>query len=328
MKRCPTCDKTFDDAMRFCQVDGTPLVDAAEPVDPYKTMVARPGDIASAIPPKAAEPPKPESDDLLQIPNPQDSLKTMYASEDEIRREMANDSVEEQVIEIPPMPASQPPSFERQDKGGFDPNAIAPPPSPFSVPEASKPGSSGRANDPMQSTNPPIPSPFSEPKPAVKESSPFDEPKPAASVPPPVIEDRKEPEPVFQQSPGSPFDEPSSAAAWNPPPVPDSNWQNTPVVPSPSYSPAGVGAAGPSQTLAIVSLALGIISVLLCQITGPVAVVVGLMARRKATQNPAQYTGAGFALGGIITGLIGTLLLVLAVIYLIFVFGMVATQNF
>ena len=27
MKQCPVCEKTFDDSLRFCQVDGTPLVD-------------------------------------------------------------------------------------------------------------------------------------------------------------------------------------------------------------------------------------------------------------------------------------------------------------
>ena len=29
MKKCPTCEKTFEDSYRFCQLDGTPLVDAA-----------------------------------------------------------------------------------------------------------------------------------------------------------------------------------------------------------------------------------------------------------------------------------------------------------
>jgi hypothetical protein len=68
MKKCPTCGKTFDDNLRFCQVDGTPLVEdvpaaaappepasappAPEPVaeapfDPYATIVGVP---KSAIP--------------------------------------------------------------------------------------------------------------------------------------------------------------------------------------------------------------------------------------------------------------------------------------
>src|SRR3954469_25606955 len=105
MKKCPTCEKTFEDSMRFCQVDGTPLVDAAPPVDPYKTMVARPEDISAAIPPPPIEPPNRE-DDVLQLPKQNDPLKTMFASEDEIRREMAGDKQDEQVIEIPPLAGS------------------------------------------------------------------------------------------------------------------------------------------------------------------------------------------------------------------------------
>ena len=74
MKRCPTCDKTFDDNMRFCQADGTPLLDEA-PVDPYKTMIATPADI------EAAKGAVSESEDVLDLPAA-DPAKTMYASED------------------------------------------------------------------------------------------------------------------------------------------------------------------------------------------------------------------------------------------------------
>lgn len=49
MKKCPNCQKTFDDNMKFCQADGTPLVDVAgdqpEQQDPYATMVASKGDM-------------------------------------------------------------------------------------------------------------------------------------------------------------------------------------------------------------------------------------------------------------------------------------------
>lgn len=41
MKKCPTCDRTFEDSLKFCQIDGTPLVAVAEtkPEDSFKTMV-------------------------------------------------------------------------------------------------------------------------------------------------------------------------------------------------------------------------------------------------------------------------------------------------
>lgn len=51
MKRCPNCYKTFADSLRFCQVDGTALIDETE--DDYKTTVgAAPFD---------------DDDDLLQL---------------------------------------------------------------------------------------------------------------------------------------------------------------------------------------------------------------------------------------------------------------------
>jgi hypothetical protein len=101
MKKCPTCEKTFEDSMRFCQADGTQLVAVVETIDPYKTMVARPGEIAAAMPPKPSEPAH-EEGDVLQIPKA-DPNKTMFVSEDEIRREMESGSRhEEPVIEIPP----------------------------------------------------------------------------------------------------------------------------------------------------------------------------------------------------------------------------------
>src|SRR5690349_10218235 len=101
MKRCPTCQKTFDDNMRFCQTDGTPLVEDA-PQDPYKTMVASKEDIQAAL---SGSPIEPESaasagigapdDEPLEIPStppaskPESEFETKLAGRD--------------VIEIPPL---------------------------------------------------------------------------------------------------------------------------------------------------------------------------------------------------------------------------------
>ena len=70
--------------MRFCQVDGTPLVDDAPAFDPYATMMARPEDLSSMK--KAADepvvsqpeeaPPIAEPEDVLDLPEA-DPLKTM-----------------------------------------------------------------------------------------------------------------------------------------------------------------------------------------------------------------------------------------------------------
>ena len=133
MKKCPTCQRTFEDSLRFCQADGTPLV-ADEPVDPYKTMVARPEDIASAVP-SAAEPQAKEDEEVLELPV--DERKTMYVSEEEIRKEMA--AADEQVIEIPPLTDEptppEPPKFSEPSLSPPSFGDVTPPPSPFSAGE-------------------------------------------------------------------------------------------------------------------------------------------------------------------------------------------------
>ena len=79
-----------------------------------------------------------------------------------------------------------------------------------------------------------------------------------------------------------------------------------------------------NQTLAIVSLVLGIIGLVGCAgLTGPIALITGFMARKKAAQNPAEYGGDGIALAGIITGAVGTVILLLVILYIVFVFGVI-----
>lgn len=71
MKRCPTCQNTFDDSLRFCQLDGTLLVDDAGsgglPVDPLKTMVG-------------GAPIHDDENDLLQLGD--DATKTLTSPTD------------------------------------------------------------------------------------------------------------------------------------------------------------------------------------------------------------------------------------------------------
>ena len=281
MKRCPTCDKTFDDTLRFCQADGTPLVDDV-PVDPYKTMVATPANFAAASGSPA------ESEDVLDLPAPSDPARTMYASEDEIRAEMAaHDKVDEQVIDIPPL--TEPPP---------------PPPSPFSTPDIGS------------MTTPPIPSPFEERKPSTYE------PPPAPSF--------AEPEPVRDEPLLNPFDQPQSApmaqAEWTPPPAPDQSWQNQPIGQNTPFQPPPAGSSGLNQTLPIVSLVFGLVS-LCCYIsplTGLVALITGFMGLRNANNDPQHYGGKGLAIAGMITGGIFWLIGLAYWLYIIFVIGLAA----
>lgn len=262
--------------MRFCQSDGTSLVDDAPPLDPYKTMVARPGDFVASIPKADVPIPSPASDEVLEIPAEADPNKTMLASEDEIRREM--NARDEQVVELPPL----------VDTPKFEP--MPAPPSPF---DAVKEESSS----PFGSSTPPIP-------------SPFDSPKPAAFDPPPAVENPafKEPEPIHNVPSSNPFDTPQNQqmaqAEWTPPPAPDASWQNQQIGQDTPFQPPMGGSGSVNQTLPIISLVLGIVS-LCCYIsplTGIGALVTGYLALKNIKNDPANYGGKGLAIAGMITG--------------------------
>src|SRR5688572_13131984 len=316
MKQCPVCEKTFDDSLRFCQADGTPLVDKDEPVDPYKTMVARKEDIAAAIPkapaevkPAVPEPsiPAPLENEVLEIPPAADPNKTQVVSEEELRAEMAKRADDEKVIDVPPVASVASGSSEPSG------SSTTPPPSPFGGSPSSTPPSpfaaqeddraeAGPANFP---TTPPIPSPFN----AKPEGSTPEPSKPKTPSVPPLAPPAENKEPSLK-----PFEPASSApiaqAEFNPPA--QSNMQN----PQNFGQSAPPAAGGQSQTLAIISLIVGILS-LCCGYTFIVpiiAIVLGFMARGKANNDPANYGGAGLALGGIITGAIALVLGVIVII--------------
>ncbi|HJS52075.1 MAG TPA: DUF4190 domain-containing protein [Pyrinomonadaceae bacterium] len=331
MKQCPVCEKTFDDSLRFCQADGTPLVDKDEPVDPYKTMVARKEDIAAAIPkapaevkPAVPEPsiPAPLENEVLEIPPAADPNKTQVVSEEELRAEMAKRADDEKVIDVPPVasvasePAesSQTPSTPPSPFGG---SPSSTPPSPFAAKDNDL-AESGPANFP---TTPPIPSPFN----AKPEGSTAEPSKPKTPSAPPLASAAEDEEPSLK-----PFEQPASSAPmaqaeFNPPA--QSNMQN----PQNFGQSAPPAAGGQSQTLAIISLIVGILS-LCCGYTFIVpiiAIVLGFMARGKANNDPANYGGAGLALGGIITGAIALVLgVVVIILNLVMGFGGALLQGY
>ena len=314
MKRCPTCQKTFDDNMRFCQTDGTPLVADETPADPYKTMVASKEDIAAALR-STSEPPKPAAsepantppvvssvpaaeEEPLQIPaepiigsTPASELKTRLATPP------GEDS---QVIEIPPL--AEAPAFD----------AGTPPPSPFGN-EQDQGASAG-----FQATTPPIPSPFSNAGPPSFEaptSEPqMNEPEPARieREPPPASREPQFAEPATPAaSPFSVQQPPAGESAmaqteWTPPSPAASSFQDQPGGTNMQSPPPA--AAGQNKTLAIISLVCGILGITLCCGTflpSLVGLILGFMARSKANSDPMHYGGAGLALGGLITGALG-----------------------
>jgi hypothetical protein len=324
MKRCPICEKTFDDNLRFCQADGTPLVDDVEEVDPFKTMVARPGEFAAAVPP--AKPDKPaEEEPVLDIPDEVDSNKTQVVSEAELRAEMAKiDDPGEQVVEIPPVAEPLPPEPPKFHEPSPTPPSFAetPPPSPFA--EAGKPEPSEPS---FSQTSAPIPSPFGDPKPPVREAVAAEAevlaPEPIAEPVPPAAE----PEPAFNPF-SQPFEQsghPTGQADLATPKGQDFNMQ-TPQEMSPSLAPTAAG--GKSSMLAIVSLIVGILSICCGYlfVPGLIAIVLGFMARGKAKNDPENYGGGGLALVGILAGILS--LLVGAALIALWFLGLVTTEVF
>lgn len=315
MKRCPTCQKTFDDNMRFCQTDGTPLVEDSTPADPYKTMVASREDIQAALnaPSQANNAGQPgigaPDEEPLEIPSnpPQSSaaseFETKIAGKD--------------VIEIPPLAESTPPEPPKFNEPSAPPPSFgeSTPASPFSQPEPAGPGDFP--------TTPPIPSPFNAPKPASfapvasqssepepapagEEERTYFEPEPAApsfSQPESSSPQFAEPEPAPAQQ-FNPFEAQSTPqggaiaqSEWTPP----SPVQSSPA--TPSRPPAAQGGKL-NQTLPIVSLVFGILS-LCCWVsplTGIIALITGFLGMKNANSNPMQYGGKTLAIIGMVLG--------------------------
>lgn len=303
MKKCPTCQKTFDDGLRFCQADGTPLVDDVPPVeeapafDPYATIVSPGG-----LPTTAAEDgnegasgsaglssssiPIDEPEDILEVPQ-SDPLKTMYASDAEMK-EILGSGINES--DLGPSEAAAATRPSEAEPPGF--GQAAPPPSPFSA-------SSGDSVE-LEPVAPPVETTQLASEPA------FDE---AATI-------------IQPMSTGLPAEPPAPMEQWAPPPAPEPMWQNQPVASEQPFSGSSAPAAGESKGLAIGSLVCGILSCLCCLsvITGPAGVIMGYMAKKKAEEEPAVYGGRGLAVAGMITGGIGFVIGVAAIILQV-VFG-------
>jgi hypothetical protein len=238
MKKCPTCQETFGDEKKFCQKDGTPLLDVVEappPVDPFKTMVStQPPATSPNISDESmktfvvSSENKEKEEDILQIPESFDPMKTMVVSDPIKYEPRATPPPSEPVVPAPEPPkfsepslsppvfndlsASEPPKDETPNPFSPPPKAEDPPiPNPFSPPptmvetpkvEPTPPPTDSPFNQPF---SPSIPTPFDKP---VATPPPFNEPV----ATPPVF---NEPEPVKLQDPqpfgSSPFDPPAAS---------------------------------------------------------------------------------------------------------------------
>lgn len=307
MKKCPTCSKTFDDGLRFCQIDGTPLVDAsaAVPDDPFKTIVGMP------LPVKRKE-------EVSDLPDEPDFLKTMVSKpkpEDNAGFGGTMNKDSSSIVPLPDENSSVDTGFSQKSAVSDqlpmpDETGSKSPASPFdSKPSA---GESSSSRSPFDNPGSPIPSPFDPSMPPRYET-------PSA---PPFMEAEIKAEalntPYAEQVEDQQY-QPIQQSNWTPPPAPDASWQNQEIGQNTPFQTPAVN-QGQNQTLAIVSLVCGILSMLCCVsvITGPAGLITGFMAKKNAEQNPNEYGGRSLALGGIITGAIGTLIFVVLFILQIF----------
>ncbi len=97
-------------------------------------------------------------------------------------------------------------------------------------------------------------------------------------------------------------------AEYIPPPPVQFGWSPPPPPPYP---------AAPQKGMAVTSLVLGIASTTLglcCYfgiLTAPVAIILGIVSLSQIKNNPNRYSGKGMAIGGIVTGALYFLILVL-----------------
>jgi uncharacterized membrane protein YjgN (DUF898 family) len=87
------------------------------------------------------------------------------------------------------------------------------------------------------------------------------------------------------------------------------------------------GQAQSSSTQAIVSLVLGILGVICCGLLAPIAWYMGSQELKAIREGRSPAAGEGLAKAGMILGIIGSIFLVLSVIWIFFWGGMAILQG-
>lgn len=113
-----------------------------------------------------------------------------------------------------------------------------------------------------------------------------------------------------------------------PPPQPQQSAQYPAGAAPYGYGAAPHGTPQQNHTLAIVSLICSIVGLVICTPATIAGVITGHMARRRISENPSTYTGAGMALAGLIIGWIGVALMIIGVIVVVIALVFSASQNF
>jgi hypothetical protein len=135
--------------------------------------------------------------------------------------------------------------------------------------------------------------------------------------------------------PGDPHDpnQPQGEGGYGqqPPPPPGGYGQQPPYGQQPAdpyaqypppYAPPVQGGYGQQQEnhpKATTALVLGIVGVICCSVTAPFAWVIGKRAMDEIDASGGRWGGRGLAQAGYVLGIVGTLLLVISIVALVFV---------
>lgn len=74
-----------------------------------------------------------------------------------------------------------------------------------------------------------------------------------------------------------------------------------------------------TNSMAIVSLVMGIASLVACPLTGIVGVITGYSAKRQIRESAGREQGEGLAIAGIITSIIGIVVIIGIVLFFVLV---------
>lgn len=119
--------------------------------------------------------------------------------------------------------------------------------------------------------------------------------------------------------------------SYTPPPTPPPGGYGPPGYGPPGYGPAGYGMGGypmehPQGTTVLV---LGVLSLVVCGVLGPVAWTMGNTALKQINANPGAYTNRGNVQTGRICGMISTALLAIGILafVLLIAVGMASSSS-
>ncbi len=103
--------------------------------------------------------------------------------------------------------------------------------------------------------------------------------------------------------------------------TPDDPTSSTPPPPPPAVTPGGAVGMYPEQSQAVLALILGIISIVLCSLTGPFAWWLGKKEVEAIDAGLRSPDNRGSAQAGKILGIIGTALIVVSILVVILAFA-------